>query len=184
MTKPTSTKNLFSEKNDFSLVLGGPLYQLFRRSHLAGDALEMVHRRILILVIMTWVPLLILSLLGGRAWSGAALPFLYDVDTHCRLLVALPLVALPLLVFAELVVHQRMRQVVRQFLDRDLIPESQRERFFHIVESAGRLRNSLTAEVLLIVFVYVVGVHYIYQNVTVDSASTWYARDGRPRFPL
>jgi hypothetical protein len=27
--------------HDFSLVVGGPLYQLFRRSHLSGDALEL-----------------------------------------------------------------------------------------------------------------------------------------------
>ena len=30
---------------DFSLVLGGPLFQLFRRAHLSGDALELMHRR-------------------------------------------------------------------------------------------------------------------------------------------
>ena len=29
---------------DFSLVLGGPLFQLLRRSHLAGNALELVRR--------------------------------------------------------------------------------------------------------------------------------------------
>src|SRR4029078_10748825 len=38
---------LTGEAADFSLVLGGPLYQLLRRSHLADDALELVHRRIL-----------------------------------------------------------------------------------------------------------------------------------------
>ena len=30
----------FADVPDFSLVLGGPLYQLFRRSHLSGDALN------------------------------------------------------------------------------------------------------------------------------------------------
>ena len=32
---------------DFSLVLGGPLYQLLRRSHLSDDTLTLVHRRII-----------------------------------------------------------------------------------------------------------------------------------------
>ena len=53
-----------------------------------------------------------------------AIPFLLDVDVHIRFLVALPL-----LIVAELVVHQRMRFVVRQFLERNLIPESGLTRF-------------------------------------------------------
>ena len=48
-----------------------------------------------------------------------AVPFLRDWDTHARFLVALPL-----LIVAELVVHQRMRLVVKQFLERNLIPPS------------------------------------------------------------
>lgn len=172
MADPTSDKNpnLFAEDYDFSLVLGGPLYQLLRRSRLADDALELVHRRMLFISAITWLPLLILSILDGRAWSGAALPFLYDIDSHCRLLVALPL-----LVFAELVVHRRMRPVVRNFLDRGLISESQRERFLNIVQSFGRLRNSLIAEILLIVFVYVVGVRFVWQNMAAVHADTWYS---------
>lgn len=175
MALPTSDKNqeLLAEDYDFSLVLGGPLYQLLRRSHLSTDALELVHRRILFISAFTWIPLLILALLDGRAWSGAALPFLYDIDSHCRLLVALPL-----LVYAELVVHRRMRPVVQRFLDRELIPESQRERFLGIVRSAGRLRNSLIAETLLIAFVYGVGVRYIWHNVAAVHADTWYAPAG------
>ena len=31
--------------HDFSLVLGGPLYQLIGRAHLSGDALELLLRR-------------------------------------------------------------------------------------------------------------------------------------------
>ena len=30
---------------DFSLVLGGPLYQMWRRTHLSGDGLELLRRR-------------------------------------------------------------------------------------------------------------------------------------------
>ena len=31
---------------NFSLVLGGPLFQLFRRFHLAGGGLELLRRRV------------------------------------------------------------------------------------------------------------------------------------------
>jgi hypothetical protein len=33
--------NMVEEPEDFSLVLGGPLFQLFRKSHLAGDNLDL-----------------------------------------------------------------------------------------------------------------------------------------------
>ena len=62
---------------DFSVVLGGPLFQLLRRTHLTGNALELLRQRILIFVALVWVPLFTLSVAEGRAWSGrAAVPFL------------------------------------------------------------------------------------------------------------
>ncbi len=51
--------------NDFSLVAGGPLYQLLRRTRLSGDALEGVRRRLLAMLLLIWVPPLLLSLVAG-----------------------------------------------------------------------------------------------------------------------
>jgi hypothetical protein len=42
---------------EFSLVLGGPLYQLFRRTRLTGDALELLRRRIFVLTLLPVLPL-------------------------------------------------------------------------------------------------------------------------------
>ena len=59
--------------------------------------------------LLAWLPLLVLSVVEGQALGGnVAVPFLLDVEAHVRFLVALPL-----LIVAELVVHQRMRFVVR-----------------------------------------------------------------------
>jgi hypothetical protein len=104
--------------------------------------------------------------LGG----AAAVPFLLDVDVHARFLIALPL-----LIVAELVVHQRMRFVVRQFLERNLIPQSALPRFDAAIASAFRLRNSVLAEVLLIAFVYAVGVLLFWRHYVALAAATWYA---------
>jgi hypothetical protein len=89
-----------AEPADFSLVLGGPLYQLLRRVRLTDDALSMVHRRILAGVLITWLPLLLLSTLEGRAWRGSAdVPFLLNFEVHARFLLALPLLILTLGLF-------------------------------------------------------------------------------------
>ena len=156
--------------SDFSLVLGGPLFQLLRRTHLSDDLLSSAHRRIVVISLLAWLPLLVLSVMDGRALSGVHVPFLRDVEVQVRFLVALPL-----LIAAELVVHRRMQPMVTGFLDRHLIPPSAIARFESSLASAYRLRNSLLAEVMLVVFVYVVGVLIVWRHYTVLDTTSWYA---------
>jgi hypothetical protein len=72
-------RNFHGEPHDFSLVLGGPIFQLFRRSHLAGDGLELVHRRLLIITLVAWLPLLVLATLGSSAGNAGRLPLLLTI---------------------------------------------------------------------------------------------------------
>ena len=159
------------ESTDFSLVLGGPLYQLFRRAHLSGDALDLLRRRIVVLSLLAWLPLALLAGFEGRLLPGTAtVPFLLDVEVHVRYLLAVPL-----MVVAELVVHQRMRAVLQQFLGRKLVPEAVRAQFDVAVASVARLRNSVLAEILIIAFVYGVGMFVVWRNYVALDANTWYA---------
>jgi len=159
------------EPRDFSLVLGGPLFQLLRRAHVTGGAGELVRRRTILIALLAWLPLLALSALEGHALGGSvAVPFLRDVDVHIRFLLALPL-----LIVAELVVHQRMRFVVRQFLERQLIPATASRQLEAAIASAFRLRNSVLAELLLIAFVYLVGISVLWRHYMTLATPTWYA---------
>jgi hypothetical protein len=156
---------------DFSLVLGGPLYQILRRAHLSDDALMLQRRRIVVISLMVWLPLLLLTTAGGHLLGGGlAVPFLLDVDIHVKFLVVIPL-----LVAAELIVHQRMRAVVRSFHDRCLVPEAALPRLDAAVASAYRLRNSVLAEVLLVAFVYIVGITIVWRQFAALDVATWYA---------
>jgi hypothetical protein len=56
-----------------------------------------------------------------------------------------------------------------------LIPQSALPRFDGAIASAFRLRHSVLAEVLLIAFVYVVGVLIIWRQYVALAAATWYA---------
>jgi hypothetical protein len=160
-----------SDPYDFSLVLGGPLYQMLRRAHLSGDALELLRRRMVAITLFAWLPLLVLSTLAGRAWGTAVrVPFLADTEAHARFLVALPL-----LILAEVVVHRRMRPLVRQFVDRGLVRDTSRARFDKALPSAMRLRNSVVAEVVLVALAYVVGVFYIWPAYVSLDVATWYS---------
>ena len=50
MTSPLPNE----ESPDFSLVLGGPIFQLFQRSHLSGNGLELLHRRMVVITLIAW----------------------------------------------------------------------------------------------------------------------------------
>ena len=170
-TEPSRDWDLLRNPPEFSLVLGGPLFQLFRRAHLTDDALMLVRQRIIVIALLAWLPLLLLSALEGQLWGGStSVPFLFDIEVHVRFLVALPL-----LIIAELVVHRRMRPLLQQFLERNMIPGNAMARFEAAVESAFRLRNSVLAEVLLIAFVYGVGVLIVWRHFVALDTATWYA---------
>src|SRR5215471_4601310 len=159
MENPAPLAAPIGGRYDLSVMLGGPLYQLYRRTHMSGAALEFLHRRVIVLTLLAWLPLLLLSLIDGFAWSGVKVPFLLDAETHVRLLIALPL-----LVLAELVVHERMPGVVRQFVDRGIVGDSAGPEFEAAIASAMRLRNSVVAEILLLLFVYGVGIGVIWRQ--------------------
>jgi hypothetical protein len=168
MTEP----NLFEEPHDFSLVMGGPIFQLFRRSHLAGEGLELLHRRLLIITLVAWLPLLLLATLGSSAGTAGRVSFFHDIEVHVRFLVALPV-----LVAAELIVHSRIRPVVRRFVERRIVLPQDLPRFHNAIESAIRLRNSIRVEVGLLLFVYTFGLWLWHGRVAIN-VSTWYAMPG------
>ena len=97
-------------------------------------------------------------------------PFLRDVEVHLRFLVAVPL-----LIAAELVVHRRLGGIARTFLERNLIASGARVQFNAAIEAALRLRNSVLAEVILILVVYGLGVLVIWRHYTALQTNTWYA---------
>src|SRR5262245_12173055 len=146
-----NNSTLLDETPDFSLVLGGPLFQLFRRGHMSGDALELLHLRILAFLVITWLPLLILSLAYAPA-DSIKITFLHDFEAQIRFLVALPM-----LIVGELIVHRRIRPVVRRFVERSIVRSEDLPKFYSALNSAVRLRNSVVAELGLVILVWTVG---------------------------
>src|SRR5260370_23972587 len=176
-TKPDSEKStgrvasrgVPSAPEDFSLSVGGPLYQIYLRTRLARPPLELLRRRIIALSMICWLPLLVLSLAEGHAVSGVHVPFLLDIETYARFLVALPL-----LLVAEVVVHRRISPLILQFRKRDIISERDWGRFEAIVASTMRLRNSRIVEVILLVLSVTVS-NWVWREYLALKAPTWYA---------
>jgi hypothetical protein len=158
---------------DFSLVLGGPLFQLFRRAHMSGSALELLRRRVLIISGCAWLPLLLLSGAAGDALGDSvAIPFLYDIEAHARFLIALPI-----LIVAELIVHQRIGPVVRQFVERRIVTPEELPELHRVIASTLRVRNSIMAEAALLLLVYTLGLWVWRSRIALETGS-WYAAPG------
>jgi hypothetical protein len=158
--------------HDFSLVLGGPIFQLFRKAHLEGDHLELVQRRLVLITLVAWLPLLLLATLGSWGGNVSRLSFLHDVEVHVRFLVALPV-----LIAAELIVHSRIRPVVHRFVDCRIVLPQDLPRFDKAIESAIRLRNSIPVELGLLLIVYTFGL-WLWHSRAAIVAPTWYALPG------
>jgi hypothetical protein len=158
----------FDDPSEFSLILGGPLFQLFLRTGLLKPPTNLVVRRIIVIVLIAWLPLFILAALSGNLIGGVEIPFLFDLTAQSRLLLCLPL-----FLVAEVIVHRRIKLTVRQFLERNIVAYENQQHFESIIVSSMRLRNSVIAELLLLVVAIAGGIslgkYYISMNVL-----TWY----------
>jgi len=168
-----SAPAILQEQPDFSLVLGGPLFQIFRRAHLSGSALELLRRRVLIISLFAWLPLAVLSAIEGHLLGSQNLTFLRDVELHVRFLVALPV-----LILAELPVHRRLGSVVKCFLERGVVTQEDTPKFYAALGATMRARDSSWLEFALLVFTFTVG-HWFWQHLIALGAATWYAAPDR-----
>jgi hypothetical protein len=169
-TPATTQTTPFTAPLGFDLVLGGPLYQALRRVRLSDDALGLTHRRIVAAVLILWAPLMVLSALQGVLFGDGMHAFARDVGFQLRFLVVVPL-----LIFAELIVHLRLRPLVEEFRVRSLVPPHQSKRFEDAVGEAMRWRNSILAEVILLGVVYVVGLLFTRERYMALGKGGWYA---------
>jgi hypothetical protein len=164
--------SFLEEPPDFSVVLGGPLFQFLRRAHLEGDHLQLLGRRLIFFTGITWLPLFLLAVANPFAESAGRISFLHDIEVHTRFLVALPA-----LIAAELVVHLRMLPVARRFVERRIILPEDRHLFYRAVESAFALRNSIPLELGLLAAVYTIGLWFWNSRFAIETA-TWYDMPG------
>jgi hypothetical protein len=145
------------------------LHQMLRRAHLAGPTRELQKRRVLLIIAITWLPLLLLSAIAGHLLGGPGLPFLRDVETHVRFLIALPV-----LVIAELFAHQRLPSALSLFLERGVVTTEDIPKFHAAIKTAMRMRNSVPLELSLLVLAYTGG-HWVWAHELALGTATWYA---------
>ena len=111
-------------------------------------------KKVFLLILVTWVPLVLLSALSGRAWGPfEAEPLLLAPVIYSRFLFVVPLLEL-----AQVIVETSLGVQMRHFLDSGLVLERQRPEFAAAREAVIRLRGSLPAEVVIAVVALTIAV--------------------------
>jgi hypothetical protein len=154
----------------FSLTQGGPLYWLLVRMRLAGSERHRVINRTLLTVVVTWLPLLALSLLQSQAYgSDIAIPFLRDFAVNVRFLVALPI-----LILVEMAIDRRWRLLVLEFLRSGLVDEKELPSFEAAIQKTARLRDSVLPEVVLIAAALLPSLFQVNTELLMGDVSSWH----------
>jgi hypothetical protein len=115
------------------------------------------------------VPLAVLSLAQGHFVGGIKLSFFRDIETHVRFLVSLPV-----LIMAEMVVHLRIRPIMKRFVERHLVTPEELPKYYAAIDAGVHFHDSVVPEVALLVFVYTGGMWIWRHQIAVDITS-WYA---------
>jgi hypothetical protein len=153
----------------FSITRGGPLHWLLVRLRHDGDERQRVIRRALFAVLITWLPLLVLSMLQGLAWGHQIkIPFLRDLAVNVRFLITIPI-----LILAESRIDRRWRDLVVEFVSSELVDEKTIESFEAIVNRTIGWRDRVLPEILLAVASVLTSV-FVKTELLMSGASNWH----------
>jgi hypothetical protein len=136
-----------ANENELYFECGGPSYRLMQRIGLIRGDDPSVHRRVLCFLAITWVPLLVLSFVDGKALElqNPRQSLLLDFATYARFFLAVPL-----LIVAEVIIGPRLTAAGHQFVQGGLVPREEYPAFDRAIARVVRRRESSWAEVLIL----------------------------------
>ena len=107
-------------------------------------------RRAFLSFLITWVVLFTFTTIWHQAFGHeVAVPFLRDFSAYTRFVIAIPM-----LIFAEVIVGPRFAAAAAYFITSGLIPPKDYDAFDNAVERTLRARDSGVAEIILILLSY------------------------------
>ena len=115
--RPAPDELLSELVSNFSITRGGPLYRLQTRFSGVEKERTKIVQRAFISTLITWMPLLVLSVIQGLAYnSHLRIPFLRDFAVTIRFLIAVPI-----LILAETRIDHELRTTVALFVMSGLV---------------------------------------------------------------
>jgi hypothetical protein len=134
---------------EFSIIKGGLMDRFLALLKVTRTNENSTLRKIGFFISITWIPLFALAAFEGLLWTDAVeMPFLKEFATHIRLLVAIPL-----LIAAEVIVDQRVKLSLSQFNRSGLLTEEAKVKFELAKLKADQMSESIWAESVILILV-------------------------------
>ena len=140
----------WDEDKKYSLVSGGLIYRLMSKVKIISRKETGLFRLALIILILTWVPLLILSLIEGTfTGTTVEISFLQDFQIHIKLLIVLPF-----LILVEKLVDPAYDNYIN--VTRRIVSEEEEQKFDAVIMKVDKLSNSMIPEIIFLIIIYAV----------------------------
>jgi hypothetical protein len=154
----------------FSLVEGGPIYRFQQAIGMALPDRHGVVKRALLTTLVTWFPLLLLSLIQNRALNAdVTIPFLFDFAAGIRFLIGLPL-----LVVAEFMIDPSLSHCVKHFVKSGLVAPDDLPAFEDVIAKTHKLRDSFLPVLVILVMALAPSIWYRETELMKNGISTWH----------
>jgi hypothetical protein len=170
MAESTSYETGSRIVDHFSVVEGGPIYRFQLAIGMALRNRSGLVKRALLTILITWLPLLLLSLAQDRAFGNQVhIPFLYDFATAIRFFIGLPL-----LVIAEAVIDPKLNHAVKHFVTSGLVAAEDLRAFEEVVLKTNRLRDSVVPALVILIAAFTPSIWYKDTEFLKSGVSTWH----------
>lgn len=188
-------KDNSSSESRFQLSSGGLLHLIQQRMRGPGAGDFPIQIQLLMALALLWLPLVVLTLIAGTFFGDkSAQPFIYDVVPQVRFLIALPL-----LVIADLAIDPAIGVAIRSLENSGVVPDSERNRFQAALAWLARSRDSVWPDIIMLLLA--VGITWVYRpgyggaaadaswfqnvsegNIRLSIAGWWYMLISAPLF--
>lgn len=137
---------------EFSIVRGGLFYRLQERLRVVTENNSRIVARATVFALVSFCPLVILAAVQGFAINADTnRSMLLDFSVYGRFVVAIPL-----FVLAEGLVHERFVIIASYFFNSGIIPEGERAAYLNLLNLTQRLVTAAPAEIFLVLLAYLV----------------------------
>jgi len=126
---------------------GGSFYRIEEKASLIHPRAWDLQRRVPFAIALAWLPLLVLAAFHGGIADLRAL--LVDYRVYTRVFIAIPM-----LLFAQVTMETRFRDMAQHFLDANIVRIDELSRYRHIMQKTRRLRDARLPDILIIIGVY------------------------------
>ncbi|OPY90218.1 MAG: hypothetical protein A4E73_02604 [Syntrophaceae bacterium PtaU1.Bin231] len=148
---------------------GGPAYKLMQRLNVVRGDDPSIARRIVIFLALTWIPLVVLSLVEGIALGPTPeQSFLLDFASYARFFVGFPM-----LILAESLIGPRLTTAGLHFVRSGLVREEDYPAFDSAAEKVAARREALLPE-LVILGISVLGAWSMTAALYAGQGTSWH----------